>query len=265
MSFLFGRSKPPAARFPDNRVGYAIGDIHGRVDLLGDLLDKLEAQAAADTRAGPPIAIFLGDYVDRGPNSHDVIELLLTGRPHGFERRFLKGNHEAGMLSFLEAPLQNRAWVIHGGYETLVSYGVPAPSSVGAPDQAWVDAGEAFKARVPEAHLAFLNALERYIVLGDYAFVHAGVDFTRPLDKQTDADLFWSRTRFLASKKNYDYRIVHGHTPTDQPFADHRRIGVDTGAYASGTLTAVRLENEEATFVSVSGARKAPDRAQHFE
>jgi serine/threonine protein phosphatase 1 len=252
MSFLGSRirEKPPAA-FETDRVGYAIGDVHGRLDLLVELLTVLEARAADEVRNGvQPIVVFVGDYVDRGPNSAGVVDLLLKGAPLGYERRFLKGNHEQSMLAFMEAPLDNRAWVLQGGAETLRSYGVTPPAPVGARDEDWVQVGLELRAKVPAAHMDFLNGLERYLVLGDYAFVHAGVDHGRSLEQQTDADLYWSRQRFLASKKRFSHVVVHGHTPADRPYIDDRRIGIDTGAYASGMLSAARFEGTDVTFIS---------------
>lgn len=249
---MFERARP-AARFAEGRVGFAVGDIHGRADLLSEMLRMLEARVASEQReAGPPVVIFLGDFVDRGPQSAAVIDLLLAGRPQGYEARFLKGNHEQSMLAFLEAPLENRAWLLQGGSETLTSYGVQPPSLLNASDEDWAAAAAALRARLPAAHLDFLNSLERYVALGDYAFVHAGVDPSRTLEQQTDEDLFWSRAAFIASKRSFSHRVVHGHTPVDRPYADHRRIAIDTGAYASGTLTAARFEGERVEFISVS-------------
>jgi serine/threonine protein phosphatase 1 len=250
---MFERSSPPAARFPDGRVGYAVGDIHGRADLLAQMMAALEARAARDAGpAGPPVVIFLGDYVDRGPASAGVIDLLLSGRPTGFERRYLKGNHEETMLAFMDDPMSNRAWMMQGGVETLLSYGVTPPNPVGANEAEWLDSGEALRVAVPQAHLDFLNGLERFVAFGDYAFVHAGIDPARTLEDQTDEDLYWARDRFIASKRRFSHRVVHGHTPVDRPYSDERRIAVDTGAYASGILTAARFEGAEVTFHPVS-------------
>ncbi len=234
-------------------MGYAVGDIHGRSDLLGKMFDLLEERAEADARpAGPPIVIFLGDYVDRGPDAVGAIEMLLSERPRGFERRYLRGNHEQAMMAFLARPAANRHWLLQGGMETLLSYGVTPPPPVGATDDEWTAAAEALQAKLPVSHLAFLDGLERYITLGDYVFVHAGVDAARSLEDQTDDDLYWSRERFIASKRRFSHRVVHGHTPVDKPFADERRVAVDTGAYASGTLTAARFEGDQVTFLPVS-------------
>lgn len=242
---------PAAARFPENRVGFAVGDIHGRADLLAAMLKLLEGRADEDTRpGGPPIVVFLGDYIDRGGQSAGVIELLLA-RPQGFERRHLMGNHEQAMLAFLAAPLENRSWLAHGGTETLMSYGVRPPPSLGSEDSQWLDVAEKLKARLPDPHAAFLAGLERYVRLGDYAFVHAGIDPDKPLEEQSDTDLFWIRERFVTDKRPLAHRVVHGHTPVQEPFADHRRIALDTGAYASGILTAARFEGAEVSFLQV--------------
>jgi serine/threonine protein phosphatase 1 len=257
---LLQRPQAPSV-FPDGRVGYAVGDVHGRADLLGELIEQLEARAEDERReAGAPIVIFLGDYVDRGPSTPAVLDMLLAGRPLGYECRYLKGNHEQSMLAFMRAPLQNRAWMVQGGAETLLSYGIQPPGPRSSNQEEWIATAEAFKAVVPKEHVAFLHGLERYIALGDYAFVHAGVDAARTLEDQTDDDLFWSRERFIASKRPFSHRVVHGHTPVDRPYADHRRIAVDTGAYASGNLTAARFEGSDVSFLTVSdrSLRRAP-------
>lgn len=251
---LFQRSKSPVARFLDGRVGYAIGDIHGRSDLLSDMIALLEARSIDDTRlAGPPIVVFLGDYVDRGHDSAGVVGMLAAGRPRHCECRYLRGNHEQMLMAFLDNPAANRGWVLQGGAETLMSYGVRPPPFNGSA-QAWEQTADELRVRMPAAHLEFLDGLERYVELGDYAFVHAGVDDTRALEDQTDEALYWSREAFVASKRPFSHRIVHGHTPVDQPFADGRRIAVDTGAYASGALTAARFERDAVTFIT---ARRA--------
>ena len=244
--------QPRAAKFLDGRVGYAVGDIHGRRDLLGEMAALLESKAREEKRdAGRPIVVFLGDYIDRGPNSASVIDFLIFGRPHGYDCYYLRGNHEQSMMAFLADPLSNRAWLLQGGVETLLSYGVQPPPLVAGAEQELTAAAEMLRARVPAEHIAFLEGLERYVVLGDYVFVHAGVDAARPLDQQTDRDLYWSRTAFIASKRAFSHRVVHGHTPVDEPYADSRRVAVDTGAYATGTLTAARFEGEAVTFEAV--------------
>lgn len=250
---LFARRKAPAAKFPDARVGYAVGDIHGCADLLAAMLTEIETRAAEDVReGGQPVLVFLGDYVDRGGDSAGVIELLLSGRPANCERRYLRGNHEQAMVAFMEDPVPNRRWLLHGGAETMLSYGVQPPPLMGGSDEDWSQAAEALKRAVPAPHRAFLDGLERYVELGGYAFVHAGVDSERPLADQPDDVLFWTRARFLSDRRRFSHKIVHGHTPVDRPFVDDRRIALDTGAYASGTLTAARFEGEDVSFFAVS-------------
>jgi serine/threonine protein phosphatase 1 len=240
----------PPAKFVDARVGYAVGDIHGRADLLAQMLELLEGRAEADRReGGAPIVVFLGDYVDRGPQSARVIDLLLQGRPSGYERRYLKGNHEQAMLAFLDEPMAGREWIAHGGLETLVSYGVKPVPFIGASDEIWFEAAQSLKQKLPAPHLEFLLGLERFVVLGDYAFVHAGVNTSKPLEEQKDRDLLWIRDKFLNDQTPYPHRIVHGHTPAARPYIDHRRVGIDTGAYASGRLTAARFEGDSVSFL----------------
>lgn len=247
---LWGEKKKSGPQFLDGRVGFAIGDIHGRADLLRRMLDRLDQRFHA-IDAPAPIIVCVGDYVDRGPDSKAVLQLLTAERPKGFEWRFLSGNHEAAMLRFLDDPLAGRAWLDHGGLQTLASYGVhPLPSAAAGPAEVSAAAAQ-LNDLMPDAHRVFLRTLERYVVLGDYCFVHAGIDPKRALDAQKDADLFWIRSRFLDDKRQLAYTIVHGHTPIAKPFQDGRRIGIDTGAYFSGTLTAVRLEGGAASFIEV--------------
>jgi serine/threonine protein phosphatase 1 len=156
------------------------------------------------------------------------------------------------MVAFAAAPLENRAWLLQGGAETLMSYGVTPPSPLNATEEEWGKAANDLNQALPPEHRAFLEGLERYVELGGYAFVHAGIDAARTLEEQTDDDLYWSRQRFLNSKRRFSHRVVHGHTPSAEPYADQRRVGVDTGAYASGTLTAARFEGDQVTFISVS-------------
>jgi serine/threonine protein phosphatase 1 len=251
---LFNSAPSPVARFLDGRVGYAVGDIHGRSDLLGDMFALLEKRSIEDTRlGGPPIVIFLGDYVDRGPDSAGVIERLVSSGPQHCECRYLRGNHEQSLMAFLDDPKGNRGWMLQGGAETLMSYGVQPPPFT-APERDWRNTAALMRQRMPAAHLEFLTRLERYVEFGDYAFVHAGVDLTLPLADQPDEALYWAREAFIASKKPFSHRVVHGHTPVDEPYADARRVAVDTGAYASGVLTAARFEGEAVTFHSVRRA-----------
>ncbi len=226
-------SKPPV--FEAGRIGYAVGDIHGCVELLEDLIQTLETKG----RRGKlrPILIFLGDYIDRGPDSRAVIDLLLSERLNAFETYFLRGNHEASMLRFIDGRDPDGEWLVHGGADTLASYGVETP--LRRPSRsALVSIRSQLRDSLPPAHLAFLRSLRLWVIKGDYLFVHAGVDPRKPLADQTEADLLWIRDAFLTSKRHFAYCVVHGHTPNRTPVITPSRINLDTGAYSTGVLTA---------------------------
>ena len=242
------RGRPVRTAPVIGRLTYAIGDIHGRRDLLAKLLDQIE-----EDRAGEPAeCIFLGDYVDRGDDSAGVLTdlILLATRPD-LETTFLKGNHEAAMLGFLRDPATGPEWVHYGGAETLASYGVRPPRGAAAQDlAAWSACREAFASRLTPAHRNFLDRMSLKEARGDFLFVHAGVDPSRPIAEQGEKEFLWIREPFLGSQKYLDHVIVHGHTPEDAPTSNGRRIGVDTGAYLTGRLTAVRLEGASIEFLS---------------
>lgn len=246
---LRGKSHPPRTLPPGTRI-YAIGDVHGQVDLLAKLLQQISDDVAKAPVGTLTMLVMLGDYIDRGLGSREVIEALskLSGFPTRL--RFLKGNHEQAMLAFLADPGAGPVWVQHGGGETLASYGVkpPAPD---APGDLWEAARSALLNAIPDHHTRFLDELEHYVLIEPYLFVHAGVDPDKPLKDQTEQDLLWIRDRFLYSSRQLEYIIVHGHTPEQAPFRDERRIGIDTGAYITGVLTAVRLEADTAHFMQV--------------
>ncbi len=243
--------RPPLPRrsFPDSAVGYAIGDIHGRADLLERLLDRLENETRDD--GARRLVVFMGDYIDRGLQSRRVLDLIASGRPYGFERRFLIGNHEQMLLQFVGDPVGARGWLAMGGASTLASYGV-APPSLSASAKELLYASAALADRMPEVHQHLLMGLERMVELGSYLFVHAGVAPDKPLSQQTDDDLLWIREPFLTNTRPLSHCVVHGHTPVRTPLANGQRIAVDTGAYATGVLTAARLEGADTSFVTQS-------------
>lgn len=244
-------SPPKAApRIPDGARIYAVGDIHGERELLNALYEMIEQDAKSILSAGGRVIIIhLGDYIDRGSDSRGVVERL-TAPLHGCERRFLMGNHEQALLRFLQQPEAGPDWLRYGGAETLASYGV-SPALGGEARMRRLAAE--LTARMPEAHRAFFEALEPYAAIGDYAFVHAGVMPGAPLERQTLDALLWIREPFLSSSAWHGRVIVHGHTITDTPDDRFNRIGVDTGAYASGVLTCVVLEGAERRFIATSG------------
>lgn len=246
---------PPTtpATIPDGQRVYAIGDIHGRADLLKALLNKIQTDALGGDYSGRPKLVFLGDYIDRGFQSREVIDILLGDLVSPFDTFFLKGNHEAAMLQFLSEPGMGPRWVEHGGAETLVSYGVQPPRSRTAADE-WAIASQELKRALPREHLQFLMSLQINVRIGDYLFVHAGVRPGVELDQQSEYDMLWIREEFLNDTRPLGAVVVHGHTPASQPHRDSRRVGLDTGAYISGQLTAARFEHETVEFLSTGVA-----------
>jgi serine/threonine protein phosphatase 1 len=236
---------------------YAIGDIHGRLDLL----DELHGLILADSERSQPIVkavVYLGDYVDRGLQSKEVVDRLLEGPLPGFRPYYLKGNHEQALLDFLEDVSVGPAWRNFGGCETMHSYGVAMAGTLATRHE--FEAAQAdFAARLPASHLAFFRALKLSVTLGDYHFVHAGVRPGVPLERQVPEDLLWIRDVFLDSDEDFGKTVVHGHTPEPQPVIRHNRIGIDTGAYMTGILTCLVLEKGERRFLQ-TGQRPALDR-----
>jgi serine/threonine protein phosphatase 1 len=226
---------------PEGLCIYAVGDIHGEMGALDRLLTAIDRDRRQPHRRHlRPLLVFLGDYIDRGADSRAVIERLCTGPLPDVDCRFLLGNHEEAMLAFLENPAGNAEWLRFGGAETLASYGIPP--SVGITDRSRCQAlRDALLARLPDPHLAFLHGLEPLLVIGDYAFVHAGIVPGRRLDRQKRDDLLWIRAPFLTSNQRHERVIVHGHTIVDEPQLLFNRIAIDTGAYATGVLTGLVL------------------------
>lgn len=229
----------PPAHAPDGMTLYGIGDVHGERALLEALLDAIRRDIADRAAADRVAVVFLGDYVDRGPDSRGVLDILLR-RPMGdADHRFLLGNHEQAMLDFLRDPEGGAGWLGYGGLMTADSYGVRAAPPMDAAGRAAFR--DALAAAMPSGHKAFLEGLETAVVYGDYAFVHAGVRPGRRLADQSSEDLLWIREPFLDWKGPFEKRVVHGHTIRPAPEVLPNRIGIDTGAYATGTLTAVAL------------------------
>jgi serine/threonine protein phosphatase 1 len=232
-----------SARIPDGTRIYAIGDIHGRNDLLVQLLAKIEADDAARGGAETQI-IFLGDLVDRGPDSADVIDTAMVLSKQGRNVRYLMGNHEEVFVQACRTgdPKTLRFFLKIGGDATLQSYPITRAEYV---DLDIEQLAARLKTLVPEAHLAFLESFEDMIVIGDYAFVHAGVRPGRPLAEQKKSDLRWIRDEFVGQRGDLEKVIIYGHTIYDEVDERGSRIGIDTGAYDSGVLTAIGLEGGE--------------------
>ncbi|MGH6965537.1 MAG: metallophosphoesterase family protein [Phenylobacterium sp.] len=237
------------------RLVYAVGDIHGHLDALRPLIGMLRDERAFSRPAERPLLVFLGDYVDRGPDSRGVIEAILALEAAGdFEVVALKGNHEDALLRFLSDADFGAGWIGNWGETTLRSYGValPAPGQEAA-ESARVQAE--LRAAMPEAHRAFLDRLAMSLSVGDYLFVHAGVRPGVALAAQDDQDLMWIRYDFLESDADFGKVVVHGHTPADRPELRRNRIGIDTGVYYSGVLTAVRLEGTDQRIIQAQAER----------
>lgn len=234
---------PLSPRAPDGRVVWAIGDVHGRLDLLEALVDGVLADAASRDGQETEV-IFLGDYVDRGPDSRGVLHYLIgLGERGGVRWRFLKGNHEEAMLRFLEEPAFGQDWCTYGGGATLQSYGLKEPQ-IRHRAEAWNTISQDLDHKLSEAEKRFLRGLELSVSAGDYFFAHAGARPGESLERQTERDLMWIRNSFLNSDHVFAKVVVHGHTPTPTIHSDHRRIGIDTRAYDSGVLSALRLEGD---------------------
>lgn len=233
---------PP--KLPSGSRVYAVGDVHGCADLLRETFAKIDSHRNANMIANVH-EIMLGDYIDRGPSSFDVIELLSKRVASGTV--CLKGNHEAFMLQFLKDPTILNAWQRCGGLQTLASYGL-APLLDLSPE-----AQEGFAAtlaeRLPAHHFDFLSTLPLSFTLGDYFFVHAGVRPRVALSDQHADDLLWIREDFLRYEGNFGKFVVHGHTPVSEPEIRTNRLNIDTGAYASGKLTCAVFEGDQISFL----------------
>ena len=226
---------------PTGTAVYAIGDIHGRSDLLAELHAAIAADA--DRRgATRRVIVHLGDYVDRGPDSAGVIYRLMDGIPAGFESIALLGNHERMMLDFLEDASLGPLWLRNGGDATMASYGVAYDARGSMDLQRLRGLQGELRFRLPERHLAFLRDLRLLHVEGDYAFVHAGIRPGVALEAQEEMDLLWVRGLFLRSEHDHEKMIVHGHTIVPDPEILPNRIGIDTGAWYTGRLTSLALE-----------------------
>jgi len=230
---------------PENTCIFAIGDVHGRLDLLNQILQKIRVEAQKCTQHHK-ILVMLGDYIDRGPDSRGVLDRLAEVQKgkilKDFDVHLLKGNHEETMLSFL-AEKGPATWLVNGGDQTVSSYGLD-------PKQNLKDLRPAFLKALPKSHRKVLRKLKFGVVLGDYGFVHAGV---RPgvawADQEPD-DLLWIRAAFLNFKQDHEHMVVHGHSPNKAPVELSNRIGIDTKAWESGKLTCLVLQGLDRRFLS---------------
>lgn len=220
---------------------YAVGDIHGRLDLLLDMRRRIEADLAARPVADA-LAVFLGDYVDRGPHSRGVIDFLVNEPIAGTGRVCLKGNHEALMLAFLTGADDGAVWASNGGLATMASYGVEVPDPSHTQMMA---ARDRLAAAMPPAHRRFLEGLQLYVEFGGCLYVHAGVRPGVALEDQREHDLLWIRGEFHRAAAPIGGYVVHGHTPVDEPLILPHRADIDTGAWFTGRLTCLVVEGDD--------------------
>jgi len=231
------RRKP---RLPDGICIYAVSDIHGCAEQLSQVFAAIDHHLA---RVQPrrPVHVFLGDYIDRGPDSRQVIDMLIE-RSQRHETLFLKGNHEAMLLDLLSDPGVFPTFKQYGGLQTLLSYGLtPSVNPDAEEQQALI---QELAQKIPDSHRRFYDGLRLTLSCGDFFFVHAGVNPGLPLGQQKAEDLLWIRDEFLFSDKDFGKFIVHGHTPVARPELRPNRINIDTGAYATGILTLLTIQGD---------------------
>lgn len=248
---MFSWLMAPKGEIPESEIVYAIGDIHGRDDLLGNLHKSISDDLAKNGKARTPTVVYLGDYVDRGPDSRAVLARLIEEPVAGAQSVHLKGNHEDAMLRFLDAQRGGEQWLSLGGGATAVSYGVrpkverDSPASLEA---LRVELREA----IPARHQEFLRQLRLTHQVGDYLFVHAGIRPGLPLEDQNASDLMWIRREFLQSRRQHEKIVVHGHASGHKVVVKRNRICVDTAAYATDRLTCIILEGTTRRFLSTA-------------
>lgn len=230
---------------PEGTRIYAIGDIHGRLDLLDEVLARIDADMS-EHPAPNATRVFLGDYIDRGPDSKRVLDRLISccvAQP----TVCLMGNHEAYLREFLKNPDILSVWRRYGGLETLLSYGLAPTRKTEAQEHRKLVSE--LNRLLPSSHREFLSSLKEYLICGDFFFVHAGVRPGISLTEQSEDDLLWIRDDFLQCEDDFGKVVVHGHTPVLEPDVRPNRINIDTGAYATGRLTCLVLESDEVRFI----------------
>lgn len=264
-NFFKGRRPPEQVtvippEVPPGIVAWAVGDIHGRLDLLLPILDLIRRDRDTD-HGRRYITVFLGDYVDRGPNSREVLDSLCDfAADPAIDCVFLRGNHEDKMEQFLDQPEIGPEWCEYGGREALASFGLSPPAMAHRRD-AWRQVSEDLAFRLTSRQRSFFENLKFSYSLGGYFFCHAGARPGTPLAQQDAHDLLWIRNSFLDHPDRFEQIVVHGHTITADVALDHRRIGLDTGAYKSGILSALRLEGSAQEIVQAV-VRRRGDAAQ---
>ena len=249
VTIIFSKDSTEILETMDQSIYYAIGDVHGRDDLLGDLHASIQSHHKFFYADRSAVVIHIGDYVDGGANSVGVIDRLMRGLTE-FSVVCLKGNHEALMLDCLDTDNRDvwHAWLSNGGETTLDSLGVSL--RFGGYDP------KILAEALGSARISWLRSLPLYHATDTHLFVHAGIVPGVPINEQLEKDMLWIRSRFLESNQDHGRLVIHGHTPTDEPDIRNNRIGIDTGATSNGKLTAIVLNDRETPkFLYANGPR----------
>ena len=251
------------ARAPADTRIYAIGDLHGQLELLDEMHDLIRQDAETAAQGLRLLIVYLGDYIDRGPRSSEVVGRLLDNpMRESFETIYLRGNHEDFMLGFVDSGVRGGPWLRLGGRETLQSYGLEMPGR--AADDDLLATRAALILQLPPAHLAFLKATEVMHCEGDYLFAHAGIRPGIGMSEQDPHDFMWIRSEFTNSNANFGVCVVHGHTIRERPTIAHNRIGVDTGAYYTGVLSCAVIEDDFVRFLHTPASGVDGGHRQHI-
>jgi serine/threonine protein phosphatase 1 len=248
----FFRSAPEealTATVPRDTRVYAIGDVHGRLDLLQDLHRQIR-EHAREYPVGRRVVVHIGDYIDRGYQSRQTIDHLIDSPLPGFDMVHLLGNHERTLLEFLDDIGVGSSWLRYGGRETLFSYDIDWGRTLDENEDTLRQLQHDLRRKLPERHKRFLESLPLTHQEGDYLFVHAGVRPGVPLERQRTDDLLWIRDEFLTSTADHGKVVVHGHSISEEPVLRANRVGIDTGAFATGRLTCLVLEGNQRSFLS---------------
>lgn len=247
---MFGKATKKSYKTPNNTIIYAVGDIHGRLDLLKDMYGTIMDHASGLNKR--KILVFLGDYIDRGPESKGVVDYLLGATFEDFEVVFLKGNHEYFLEMFLTRPVHNQVWISYGGMTALQSYGINLRDET-QKIRPYTKIAADLQRVMGQSHLTFFSNLKTYHIIGDYLFVHAGIRPNVALEHQIETDMIMIRQDFINTNHGLDKKIIFGHTIFSKPFEQHDKIGIDTGGYKEGVLTAIVLEGNTSKFLQVKG------------